>query len=264
MGIAFLYPEGKLKALTMSYDDGVHQDRRLIEIFNRNGLKGTFHLNYATFGRGNRLNADEVHDLYQGHEVACHTATHPFLERQPRTEVIREIFEDRRGLESLCGYPVVGMSYPFGTWNEEVAAIARAAGIVYSRDTRTTGGFGWPQEFMHWEGTCHHHQMLERGRAFLEFNRHPLPLMYVWGHAYEFDNDDNWNELEEFAGMMGNRPDIWYATNIQVYRYIQAIRAAVTSVDGKTLYNPSAETLWVKKGDTILPVAPGETRAIAE
>ena len=60
MGIAFLYPEGKLKALTMSYDDGVRQDRRLIEIFNRNGLKGTFHLNYATFGHGNRLNADEV------------------------------------------------------------------------------------------------------------------------------------------------------------------------------------------------------------
>ena len=120
------------------------------------------------------------------------------------------------------------------------------------------------QEFMHWEGTCHHHEMLERGRAFLDFNRHPLPLMYVWGHAYEFDNDDNWNEMEEFAGMMGNRPDIWYATNLQVYRYIQAIRAAVTSADGKTLYNPSAETLWVKKGDTILPVAPGETRAIAE
>ena len=203
-----------------------------------------------------------MHDLYQGHEVACHTATHPFLERQPRTEVIREIFEDRRGLESLCGYPVVGMSYPFGTWNEEVVAIARAAGIVYSRDTRTTGGFGWPQEFMHWEGTCHHHEMLERGRAFLDFNRHPLPLMYVWGHAYEFDNDDNWNEMEEFAGMMGNRPDIWYATNLQVYRYIQAIRAAVTSADGKMLCNPSAETLWIKKGDTILPVAPGETRAI--
>ena len=97
------------------------------------------------------------------------------------------------------------MSYPFGTWNEEVVAIARAAGIVYSRDTRTTGGFGWPQEFMHWEGTCHHHEMLERGRAFLEFNRHPLPLMYVWGHAYEFDNDDNWNEMEEFAASFFRR-----------------------------------------------------------
>ena len=37
-----VYPGGKIKALTFSYDDGVRFDGKLIEIFNRYGMKGTF------------------------------------------------------------------------------------------------------------------------------------------------------------------------------------------------------------------------------
>ena len=33
------FPEGKKKALTLSYDDGVEQDIRLISIMKKNGLK---------------------------------------------------------------------------------------------------------------------------------------------------------------------------------------------------------------------------------
>ncbi len=43
------YPNGKSKALTFSYDDGMKHDRRLVELFNRYGLKGTFHLNGGLF-----------------------------------------------------------------------------------------------------------------------------------------------------------------------------------------------------------------------
>jgi len=32
-----LFPQGRSRALTMSYDDGVVEDRRLVEIFNRHG-----------------------------------------------------------------------------------------------------------------------------------------------------------------------------------------------------------------------------------
>ena len=39
------FPGGKRKALVLSYDDGRVEDRRLVEIFNRHGLRGTFHLN---------------------------------------------------------------------------------------------------------------------------------------------------------------------------------------------------------------------------
>ena len=67
------YPGGKHKALTMSYDDGRSYDRRLVEIFNKNGIKGTFHLNSGLFDRGDRVMPEEISTLYAGHEVACHT-----------------------------------------------------------------------------------------------------------------------------------------------------------------------------------------------
>lgn len=41
--------DGKTKVLTLSYDDGVVQDIRLIEIMNKYGLKGTFNINSGMY-----------------------------------------------------------------------------------------------------------------------------------------------------------------------------------------------------------------------
>lgn len=80
-----MFPGGKRKALTFSYDDGVEQDRRLVALLNRYGLKGTFNLNsgiqtYANCWENSgveihRLNALGLGSLYRGHEVAVHTLT---------------------------------------------------------------------------------------------------------------------------------------------------------------------------------------------
>ena len=76
-----LFPGGKKKAMTFSYDDGVIQDRRLVELFNRYHVKGTFNLNTETLGfqgfadfQGkhvdiSKIAPQEVASLYQGHEV---------------------------------------------------------------------------------------------------------------------------------------------------------------------------------------------------
>ena len=53
------FPGGKHKALTMSYDDGRTQDRRLIEIFNKYGIRGTFHLNSGLMDE-NHVQPEEV------------------------------------------------------------------------------------------------------------------------------------------------------------------------------------------------------------
>ena len=52
------FPGGKHKVLTMSYDDGRLEDRRLVEIFNRNGIRGTFNLN-AGLIREDRIPKEE-------------------------------------------------------------------------------------------------------------------------------------------------------------------------------------------------------------
>ena len=57
-----LYPGGKIKALTFSYDDGVRFDGKLIEIFNRYGMKGTFNLNAGSLASERKFHADELKD----------------------------------------------------------------------------------------------------------------------------------------------------------------------------------------------------------
>lgn len=42
---------GKRKTLTFSYDDGVTQERRLVELFDRYGLKATFNINSELLGK---------------------------------------------------------------------------------------------------------------------------------------------------------------------------------------------------------------------
>ena len=101
MKVYICFPGGKAKALTMSYDDGKVQDERLVSIFNKYGIKGTFNLNYGTLGKEPRISVNKVKELYQGHEIATHTMTHPTIARCPLTEVAEEILEDRKGLEKL-------------------------------------------------------------------------------------------------------------------------------------------------------------------
>ena len=75
----------------------------------------------------------------------------------------------------------------------------------------------------------------------------PRPkLFYLWGHSYEFSDDDNWELIEEFCARMADNPDIWYATNGEIYAYTEAARQIVSSVDGQMLYNPTARTLYLE------------------
>ena len=58
--VAFdLFPEGKAKALALSYDDGVQSDRQLVELLNAHGLRGTFHIHSAELDRPYHLRRGE-------------------------------------------------------------------------------------------------------------------------------------------------------------------------------------------------------------
>ena len=134
-----LYPNFKMKALTFSYDDGVKEDRAFVALLNKYGLKGTFNLNSGLMAKEKRVDdkicPEEIADLYKGHEVAVHTVHHPFLEKMPESVIATEVLDDRRNLEKYVDYPVRGMAYPFGTYDERVINVLKAVGIKYSRTT---------------------------------------------------------------------------------------------------------------------------------
>lgn len=256
------WPEGKTKALTMSYDDGMVEDRKLVEIFNRYGIRGTFHLNSGTFQNGRHIDAGEVASLYDGHEVSVHTLTHPDLTNIPFTELVKEVCEDRKNLERLSGGIVNGMSYPYGRYNQKVVEALKNLGIVYSRTTASDDWFGLPKDFMTWHPTTHHkNRLMELCTSFLNMrNTIKWPaLFYVWGHSYEFSNDNNWDLIEEFCKTVSGQPDVWYATNIDIYYYVTAMRALVFSCDNSLVYNPSAIDVWIGVDGQAVKVSAGSS-----
>ena len=270
------FPGGKRKALTLSYDDGVEQDIRLIDIMKKHGLKGTFNINsgmYAPEGKvypegtiHRRMSKSMALDLYRnsGMEVAVHGLTHPFLEQLPENLCTYEVLQDRINLEEDYGTIVRGMAYPFGTYSDSVVDTLRQCGIVYSRTVESTEKFTIPMDWLRLPATCHHKnpRLMELARQFAEVtgktNRGPA-LFYLWGHSYEFEADDNWHVIEEFADYIGGREDIWYATNIEIYDYIDAYNRLIFSMDFTKVYNPTATELYFETKKGAYSVKPGET-----
>ncbi|MBO4837303.1 MAG: polysaccharide deacetylase family protein [Clostridia bacterium] len=259
--IGMLFPGGLRKCLTFSYDDGNHADRRLTELFARYGMKATFNLNSGTFG-GQNIAPEEVRTLYEGQEVASHTVSHPNLVRMADSDLAWEILEDCRALEALTGRRVDGFAYPYGTWNDAVIRALEACGIRYARTVNATGGFFLPERWLCWHPTCHHDdpRLMDLGNSLIrdQASQH-LRLMYVWGHSYEFDRNDNWRRMEDFCALMAGKPDIWYAANGQIVDAAENFARLRIARDHSFVYNPSADPVWISVGNRAVKV-PGGTR----
>lgn len=253
--------------LTLSYDDGKLADRKLIGILNRYGIKGTFNLNGGLLERPERIPLAEIPELYKGHEIATHSYTHPTIARCPATRIYAEILEDRKALEKITGRPVRGHAYPNGSLSEEVKSIFKSAGIVYARtvsenvDQGFFQDFDLPTDWMEWNTTCHHnHNLMALAEKFVNFQKPQyLKCMYVWGHSYEFDRDNNWDLMENFCKYIGGREDIWYATNIEIRDYMEVCDRLQYAADESFVYNPSAADAWITVDDRLVKV-PGGTQ----
>lgn len=258
--IYYCFPEGKHKVLTMSYDDGKLQDRRLVNIFNKYHIKGTFHLNSGLMENKERIKKDDIYTLYVNHEIACHTLTHPTIARCPKEQIVNQILKDREHLEEIVGIPVRGLSYPNGSFNKKIKEVLPFLGIAYSRTINNTNSFDMPSDFMEWNPTCHHNMnLIELGNEFLELHKKQyLYMMYVWGHSYDFERDDNWELIEKFCEMIGDKHDIWYATNIEIVNYLDAVENLIYTVAGNKVYNPSALDVWISVDDQILKIEGGK------
>ncbi len=246
----------------MSYDDGRIADRRLVGIFNKYGIRGTFHINSGRMVNDEFVTLSEVGTLYAGHEVSTHMLTHPYATDMPSCGITKEIELDRSALEKACGYIIRGMSYPYGNYDSRVIDILRHAGMEYSRTVSSTQKFSIPEDFMRWHPTCHHNaNIVEKAETFLKpQGKYKRPeLFYVWGHSYEFDNDNNWDMIEEFCKKVSGNESVWYATNIEIVDYVNATRALRFGEDMDMVMNPTATTVWISVNDEKVEVPAGAT-----
>lgn len=274
------YPEGRAKAVTFSYDDGVPQDKRLASIFDKYGMKGTF--NFCAY---NNFSDEEINEIFlsKGHEIAVHGEFHRANGNTRPIEGIREVLNCRLDLEKKCKRIIRGMAYPdtgirvmgnFGTY-EGIKNYLKELDIVYAR---TLGGdnkdFRLPDDFHAWMPSVHHSnpQVMEYVDEFIKLDistntyharRFPR-LLYIWGHSFEFDGQNNWELIEEICQKLSGREDFWYATNIEIYEYVEAYKRLVYSADGHRVYNPTLIDLWIDVDGKLYSIKSGETILIAE
>ncbi|HOP12038.1 MAG TPA: polysaccharide deacetylase family protein [Oscillospiraceae bacterium] len=226
--------DGKKKAVTFSYDDGVTQDIRLIELFNKYGLKATFNLNSGLLGKEgrvknsmgeaihNKVQAADVASIYRGHEVAVHTVSHPNLTGLEKPDIIRQVEDDRRALEDAVGYEIVGMAYPCGGVNNNdfvASVIAENTPLKYARTITCNDSFERQNNLYRFQPTVYHmdfDKMFESARDFVEGEWPDDRIFYVWGHSYEFDYNDTWGKFKELCEYISGRADIFYGTNCEV------------------------------------------------
>lgn len=272
------FPDGKGKAVTLSYDDGTIHDMKLSEIINRYGLKCTFNLNSERLLSGNGLTVEQAKKLLShGHEVAIHGARHKASGLASSIDGIRDILVCREVLEQTFGQIIRGMAYPGsgirrfcnGQSYETVRSYLTDLGIVYSRTLgEDNDDFELPTDWLAWMPTAHHNN--PRLKEYMEkfvvtdtnacycARRHPC-LFYLWGHSYEFYAQNNWEVLENIGETLGGRDDIWYATNIDIYEYVTAYHSLICSADGRRVYNPTLIPVWFIDDTKTYCVRSGET-----
>jgi peptidoglycan/xylan/chitin deacetylase (PgdA/CDA1 family) len=118
-------------------DDWQTQYTYAFPLLKKYGFTATFYVWTIVVGMKNHMTWDEVKELdAAGMEIGCHTVTHPYLTRiKDDAALRREIFAAKQRIEQRIGKPVTTFAYPFGQYNERVAAVVREAGFTSARST---------------------------------------------------------------------------------------------------------------------------------
>lgn len=228
---------GKNKAVTFSYDDGVEQDRWLVDVLNTYGLKATFNINSGRFGQQGSIcchgavvphcmmPAEEAVQTYIGHEIAGHSLTHPTLTELSDEEIVRQVEDDRQALEAVFGRSVTGFAYPNGGRNRRtMEVLGTRTGVQYARTVESTYGFALPEEPLAFHPTVYHldwEAMSALARTFLATEAEEPMLFVIWGHSYELDCQPEWRrQFVHFCKRISGQPDVAYLTNGQALRSV--------------------------------------------
>lgn len=220
--------KGRKKAFTLSYDDGVESDRKLLDIINYYRIKCTFNLNSGLIGDGGswknkdfevrRLPLDGLKELYAGHEIAVHGTKHLAPPELGEEELKEELLGDKKRLGELFGEAPVGMAYAYGAFDDRSVEYLASIGIKYARTVWDSLSFDLQTDLLRFRPTCHHdnEKVFELIDEFVNEPAEEPRLFYLWGHSYEFDANGNWERLEKICERVAGRDDVFFGTNKEV------------------------------------------------
>ena len=264
-----LYPEGKKKAFNVTYDDGVLQDARFVSLLNRYGLKGTFNLNSGltesefewTHENGmivKRLSAGNAVSLYQGHEIASHTLTHPFMTELSKEEILHELCEDKKRLEELFGRKVRGFALPFDYYSDLIETCVRECGFEYARISEENHSYRPDSDYYRWRaGIFHLDPCFEEFISGFLATDTELALCQIAGHTYDLDAAGLWDKIEKVFSLIADDPDVCPTTTIDLITYLKAMEKA--AIAENKISNHSECSLWFDVNGSKVCLRTGET-----
>ena len=226
---------GKKKAITFSFDDGVTQDVRMIKMLDKYNLKATFNINSNALGMKRTLeeqgylikhdknNPEDVREIYKNHEIASHTKDHHNLTLLNTEGILDQVVPDLKKLSDLAGYEVFGFAYPCGGVNNDdrtAEVLKTLTSVKYARTIESTHCFDVPKNMFRFDPTVYFVEdcLFDVVNEFLNSKSDKPQLLYIWGHTYQLDPGIaiSWEKFEKLCKLIANRDDIFYGTNREV------------------------------------------------
>ena len=241
--------------ITTSWDDGSRHDLRLAELLRKYNLPATFYVSKEY--RDDRLADAEIVNLSKNFEIGAHTLTHPNLDLITEERAKFEIKESKKWLENLIESDIEMFAYPRGRFKAATKNIIEDAGFVGARTVeefkfdfsfdpfemptslrvapypwrRKSGGaisfsggiLGFqPKRYI---------KSLSLGlqpKSYLGFANLAKGLFdkiyqnggifHLWGHSWEIENLNMWQDLESVFKYISGRPGIKYRTNKEIIK----------------------------------------------
>ena len=266
--ITKLFPNGKAKSFNVTYDDGVLQDVRFVELLNKYNLKGTFNLNSGLMENEfewvhengcvvKRLSKDKVVSLYLGHEIASHSLTHPYMDNLSESEILYELQSDKTNLERLFGKEIKGFAVPFDYYSDLIEKCVKQAGFSYARISEESRSFTPQTDYFKWKATVFHtdSNLKELTQHFIKSDEE-LAVFQIVGHSYDLDIENLWETIEDIFRVISSQIDILPMTTIEIINYLKAMNKA--EITDKYIKNNSNISLWFSIEGMACEVNPNE------
>lgn len=241
----------QIKIVTTSWDDGDLRDLRIAEMLQSYAMRGTFYVPIEPFNGNPSLTPDHLRSLSAaGFEIGGHGVAHEIMSEISAGHADTVVRTCKAILEDTVGQSLRMFCYPRGRYTPQVVEALKNAGyegartirllatgvrctpfalptsiqvrphtrVEYLRNigrARNIGGLydymtnlnlaaGWMEI-----GKKLFHRMLDRGGIF-----------HMWGHSWEIDEMNLWDELREMLYYVSRRDGVVYLNNADVLRYL--------------------------------------------
>jgi peptidoglycan-N-acetylglucosamine deacetylase len=236
------------KIITTSWDDGHPLDLKIAEILSKYGLKGTFYI--PAFNPENEvMSVSQLVELAKSFELGGHTKNHVYLTKVSLPTAAREIEDCKEWLGNILGNSPLCFCFPGGKLNKQVVKKVRESGFKYARTieylrTGVNDIFRAPttiQLFRHSRNTylknavkrCNAEglifllkyvgqevRLVDIVNYFLEKISANGGIFHLWGHSWEIEQYNLWNELEEIIKTLSRLTGFNYCSNGELTNHI--------------------------------------------